>query len=229
MGTRVTYFYHHLGLGDHIICNGMVRYFLKIHDEISLFCHAHYKKNIDYMYRDEPKIKILPIYSENEINSFLMNTKEKYYKIGFEKLKQYENSNLTFDETFYDIAGLDFRVRFNDYFVLENKERELEAYSTLNKTNEEYIYVHDAPDRGFCIDSSKHRQDLKIIRNDINFNLFEMKKILNNATEIHTMQTGMLDLCNSLRLQKPKIYVHTYVRNYSNFLFSKGINETIFI
>ena len=28
------YIYHHLGLGDHIICNGLVRYFKELHGEV---------------------------------------------------------------------------------------------------------------------------------------------------------------------------------------------------
>jgi len=218
------YIYHHLGLGDHIICNGMVRHFCDIHDEIILFCHDHYKENIKYMYRDNPKIKIEPTTNEYMINLFLSQTKQKYIKIGFEKLREYENSNLTFDQAFYDIAGLEFDIRFDKFFVQRDEKKESEAYEKNNPNDEKYIYVHDDPSRGFTIDSKKHRNDLKIIKNDKNYNLFEMRKILESAEEIHTMQTGMLDLCNSIKLDKPSIFLHTYVRNYPDFVHSKGIN-----
>ena len=37
--------YHHLGIGDHIICNGLVRNFYKKHECIDLFCYNYNEKN----------------------------------------------------------------------------------------------------------------------------------------------------------------------------------------
>ena len=46
------YIYHHLGLGDHIICNGIVRHFKEIHKTVTVFCRPNYFTNVEYMYRD---------------------------------------------------------------------------------------------------------------------------------------------------------------------------------
>jgi hypothetical protein len=227
------YIFHHLGIGDHIICNGMVRYFTQIYqsENIRLFCHDHYKENIKYMYRDEERIIVLPIKNENRIHHFLSKTTDKSIKIGFYDLAAYEHgyktqhSTKTFDEAFYDLAQLNFKIRFDNFFVERNADKEEEALDYLNPNREEYIYVHDASERGFVIDPLKHRSDLKIIRNDFKYNIFQFRKVLENATEIHTMQTGMLDFCNSVPLEKPKIFVHKYVRNYDDFILAKGINS----
>lgn len=219
------YIYHHLGLGDHIICNGMVRHFLEQFKKVSIFCHSHYSENIRYLYRDNEDINIMPFKIESEINTFLSTLSiKKYKKIGFGDLDKYINCNTTFDQAFYDLANLPFEFRFNKFFLERDLEIEKECLSFLNPQNEKYIYIHDDPIRGFSIDPSKYRQDLKIIKNNFKFNLFNMLQVIENAEEIHIMQTGMLDLINSIKIEKPKIYLHGYVRKYSNFFYSKGIN-----
>lgn len=224
------YIYHHLGLGDHIICNGMVRHFVDLYGEVTIFCKERYRSNVEYMYRDSSKINIISAEQEWMVPAFLNQLNEQQYlKIGFENLPHYEQNfekiKKTFDEAFYELANVDFLVRFEKFFILRNEQREQEALSYLNPNNEPYIYVHDDSNRGFTIDPAKHRQDLKIIKNDFKFNLFEMRKILEEAEEIHTMQTGMLDFMNSFALKKPKIFHHTYVRKYSDFYYSKGFNS----
>jgi hypothetical protein len=225
------YVYHHLGLGDHIICNGMVRHFLEKYKIIYLFCHDHYKNNIEYMYRDESQIIIIPVKHEIEISKFLKSISgSEYIQIGFNDLGKYENGLLSFDEAFYDLAGVDFNIRFSKFFIKRDYDNEISVMEDLNPHEEDYIYVHDDPSRGHSIDPATHRTDLKIIKNDFRYNLFQFRLILENATEIHTMQSGLYDLCNSMSLKKPKIFLHTYVRNYSNFILNaKGINVVDFV
>ena len=62
------YVYHHLGLGDHIICNGMVRYFKEIYGKIKVFCKPHNYKNVEYMYRDDDNIEVLSIGEDSDVN-----------------------------------------------------------------------------------------------------------------------------------------------------------------
>ena len=222
-----------MGLGDHVICNGLVRQVKENRKSVGLFCHEKYKNNIEYMYRDDEGIKIIPVTNENKVQGILNKAEKEHIKVGFEKLVFYEYNyktvNKTFDESFYDIAGLDFQLRFNKFFIQRDEKKEQEVLDYLNPNKEKYIYVHDDPDRGFKIDQNKHRSDLRVIKNSFKFNLFQFRTVLEKAEEIHTMQTGMFDFCNSIVLKKPKIFVHKYVRNCSDFMLSKGINEVKFI
>lgn len=225
------YIYHHLGLGDHIICNGMVRHFLEEHGKIGLFCHSHYQKNVNYLYRDDSEINILPYKNESDICSFLSSLdKNKYKKIGFNDLNKYSpNGPVTVDEAFYELAGVDFENRFSKFYLKRDFNKEKEALKELNPKNEKFIYVHDDSNRGFAIHNEKHRQDLKIIKNDFRFTLFDMMGIIEEAEEVHTMQTGLFDLINSFKLEKPKIFVHTYVRKYPPFILTKGLNDIMIV
>jgi len=218
------YIYHHLGLGDHIVCNGLVRYLYEKYSHVILFCYHHNLKNLQYMYRDLKNLTLYPMNSDNEINNFINTNGISVYKIGFEKMGQFYNDN-TFDKAFYDIAGLEFNVRYDKFFLLRNVERENMVYHELNPNNEKYIFVHDDPSRGFSINPEKHRGDLKIIKNDKRFNIFEMMKIYENAEEIHFMESSISALLNSYEIKNVKLFLHRYVREYDDFGHSQSINN----
>jgi len=222
------YIHHHLGLGDHIICNGMVRHFCKKNNNIVLFCYTHYRKNIEYMYRDIDNLEIFDFATEPEIVNFIQrnNLHNSLIRTGFERLDFYLD-RMTFDQAFYEMIDLDFQIRFDEYYFQRDEEREDLVCKTLNPNDEKYIFYMDAPERGYEIDMRKVGQDYKIIRNDSQFLMFDYIKLLENAEEIHTMQTGFLDLINSYKMNKPKIHLHKYVRNYPESIHSKGLNNVI--
>lgn len=217
------YLYHHLGLGDHIICNGMVRHFCKLYDHLTLFCYSHYSDNVRYMFRDLKNLTILDFKTEPEVVSYIIqnNLQNDLIRIGFENLHQHLEYT-TFDKAFYILAGLDFSVRFDEFYFERDYDKELILAKTLNPTGEKYAFVHDDPDRGYAIDIEC---DYNIIRNDKRFGLFDYITLLENAEQIHLMQSSFKDLINSYKMDHPKIYQHNYVRNYPKSIHSVGLNH----
>lgn len=222
------YIYHHLGLGDHIICNGMVRHYSELYDNVVLFSYSHNLSNVEYMYRDLKNLEVFDFKTEDHLVKYIIenNLQPHLIKIGFERLPGYLNE-MTFDKAFYRMMGLDFMIRFDKFFFKRNDEKENLVCKTLNPNDEKYIFVIDDPNRGFNIDMNKVPNNYKIIKNDYNFMMFDYIKLLENAEEIHTMQTGFLDLINSYKMNKPKIYRHTYVRQYESSIHSVGLNSII--
>jgi hypothetical protein len=219
------YIYHHLGLGDHIMCNGIVRHFKEIHNNVTVFCKPHYFNNVEYMYRDDKDITVLPIGEDSDVLNYIRkhNLHSDLIMVGFD-LPGYGNGK-TFDEGFYHTVNLPFEYRFSKFKFDRNNIKESEIYNELNPNDEPYIYVHDDKNRGFLIDRSKINSDLKIIENDKRFLMFDMLKIIENATEVHSMQTGMKDLINSYKFDKPKFYLHWYVRPYDEDYDTVGLNN----
>ena len=62
------YIHHHLGLGDHFDCNGMIRYILKErgYNQVTVFSKDNYFSMIDFMYRDNENIKVIKIDKNRE-------------------------------------------------------------------------------------------------------------------------------------------------------------------
>lgn len=220
------YLYHHLGLGDHIICNGMVRYFYKILGSLTIFCKKTNYNNVKFMYSDLPNLNIIQVHDDSEVEFIINNNniRNDTLKIGFNNMGLYVPKH-TFDVAFYILAGLDFRIRFEEFYMPRNLEQEFKVYNELNPKNEPYIFVHDDKSRGFSIDINKLPQNIKIIENDVKYSLFDMLTIIDRAEEVHVMQSSLKDLINSFRFDKPKFFLHNYVRGYGDDANSIGINK----
>lgn len=221
------YIHHHLGLGDHIICNGMVRYMQKKYIEVSVFSYHHNFDNVNLMYSDNENITVIPISSDSEVDVYCMKNNiksENIIKVGFSELSNYL-PQIKFDEAFYKIAGVDFSERFESFFIPRNINREMEVYNELNPNGEPFIFLHEDKTRGFFLDRNKIPSGYKIIENDIKYNIFDLLHLFENADEIHLMQSSIKDLINSYVLNKPKIVLHNYVRQYGEELNSVGLNK----
>ena len=80
--TNSLYIYHHLGVGDSLFCNGLVRHFAETYDKVYVFCFPHNLEKVSYMYRDNPNIRMVPM-EEPAIRSFMkINTQNKYLVLG---------------------------------------------------------------------------------------------------------------------------------------------------
>ena len=213
------YIYHHLGLGDHIICNSLVRHYQTIYGEISVFCKIHNYENVKYMFRDNGNINVLSIGEDVDILNYIHqnNILNDVIKIGFGG--EYHPNITSFDEGFYLQHNLPFSSRFSNFYFERNSELESEIYQKLNPDNEKFIFCHGD------IDKSKIRKDLKIIENPTEYSIFNLLLLFENAEEIHLMESSIKCLINSYTLNKPKLFYHKYVRGYSNWNNTEGLNN----
>ena len=93
------YIYHHLGLGDHIICNGLVRSLIKDEEMYVLFVKPHNRSTVEFMYRDLKNLSFIE--GDDEfVNNFLKNNKIKREDIIVAGFYNHPNAK-EFDETFY--------------------------------------------------------------------------------------------------------------------------------
>ena len=180
------------------------------------------------MYSDLPNLKIISISNDIEVEQYIKKygLDNNLIKIGFSELNSYIPP-YSFDEVFYILCGLDFKNRFELFYVPRDYESEEKVFNELNPENEPYIFIHDDPNRGFKIDRSKISSNLKIIENNLKYSIFEMLKIIENASEVHVMQSSLKDLINSYKIDKPKFFLHNYVRNYGDDCDSKGMNNFV--
>ena len=220
------YIYHHLGLGDHIINNGMVRHFYNKYGAIKLFAKLHNVKNVQYMYRDLENLQVVGFKSDKKINSYIKKTRVDCIKIGFSDMYKLI-PELAFDKAFYKLAGLNFSVRFDEFYFQRDYSKEKKVFDALNPTGEKYVFVHDDPTRGYSINLDKVKTDYKIIMNDKQFNVFDYLTLIENAEEFHFMQSSFKELICSYKLDKPTLYQHNYVRKYEKFMNSTGLNAFI--
>tara|TARA_R110000824_G_scaffold234655_1_gene423274 strand:- start:2326 stop:3063 length:738 start_codon:yes stop_codon:yes gene_type:complete len=210
--------HHHLGLGDHFDCNGMVRFLLEegSSDKVYVFSKSNSFNIIEYMYQDEDKIEVIKIDKEgneySQVNSFLKSAQPlQFLRVGFDQYpsdtEASENKNCW--EYFYEQVQIPYNVR-TDYFYVERDEgAEAQLLQDLNPTNAPYIFLHDDAERGYNINTDKVTDGYHVIRNDNTKNIFHFIKVLENAEEIHCMESSFKTLID-IYAKTANLYYHDF-------------------
>jgi len=118
----------HLGLGDCICMNGLVRYLATKYDNVKVVCKQLYKQNLELMYRDDKSIDFYPVQYDSEISVLNFGfDKKKFDQItdGYDVYMcghhiEYPNkhyNDLPFN--FYDTMKIDRSV-FWDYYHIDH-------------------------------------------------------------------------------------------------------------
>ncbi len=220
------YIHHHLGLGDHITCNALVRNIAKDYDKIYLFYKSlpHHLPNLKYMYRDMgDKIDFIGGMDwHDEFVDFYRITHPgiNYIRIGFEYLSK---SSLNFDEAFYEQAGIPFQKKFDDFYIQRDEEKENQLFNELNPTGEPYVFIHQDLSRGIKMNTDYiQNKELKIVQPRDKFSsenipieddlLFFYMKLIENAEEVHLMESSFKCLTDGFIKQKENMFFHRYMR-----------------
>ncbi len=225
------YIYHHLGLGDHIICNGLIRNIYKNYaatfSKIFLFCKDINFGSVSVMYSDLKSLELVKIKNDIEVKKYLKNQYNfKLQKIGFEFR---DLKNRYFDKDFYKIAGIDFKKRWEDFAVVRDYKRENELFQKLEIKPLEYVFLHDDIERKFKINENYiNNKNFKIIRPFRTKTIFDWCTILENAKEIHCIDSSFRLLADSLELNTDLLFFHqSYIYKDPKYISSSKYNWII--
>ena len=195
--------HHHQGLGDHFDMNGMVRNYLKDYNKVHVFAKSNYYGMIEHMYRDQDAIKVIKIpKNANEVEfaeNYYRENKDctKFLRIGFENYPFHEEHlyNKNCWEFFYEQVNVPYNIHTDMFYVQRDPEEENKLMKELNPNNKKYIFIHEDKERGFELNRN-HFLDktLLTIGNDNTKNIFHFIKIIENAQEIHCMESSFKSL-----------------------------------
>jgi len=212
------YIYHHLGIGDHIICNGIVNHCSEEYEKIFLFCKPSNLKNVSFLYRNNPKICLIPM-NDDQVRFFMkVNTQNEYLVIGhtpefFRKLDV--EKSITFETGFYEMAKIPFSYKWEKFKIERDTEAEMAACKKTGLSlGEKYVFVHDDISRKFTIKNKYLSKDLRIIRpSDYpNIGIFDFFTIIQNAKEIHVINSSFSALIDCFGIESSNMFYHKYAR-----------------
>lgn len=209
------YLYHHLGLGDHIICNAMVREYYKRYGELSIFCKKHNTESVSYMFRDLLNLKILTG-DDSFAMKYLRKIPEKdIIRIGHTGI-EWENRTNTFDHTFYKQALLNFDLRWSGFHINRDKNKEAEFFNRFGLNPGAYIFIHEDKERAYGINERYLNKDIKrfYVNKNVTSNIFDYLQIIDNAAEIHVIESCVQLITDSLpELNiESRLIAHRYAR-----------------
>ena len=195
------YIYHHLGLGDHIILNGLIRNIVDTKSIYFIFCKKQNIDSIEFMFNDLENVHILSVNSDADVLTFLKSKKDiNLIKIGHENLEFFKRFyNCTWDESFYRQMNIDFKERWDSFYYVRDTETENDLFCKLNPDNEKFVLIHNIDSTG------TDRINYKIISPSYkkifvtkSKTIFDYGKLIEDAEEIHCIDSSFKHLVDSL-------------------------------
>lgn len=203
----------HLGLGDNIVHNGMVRKISEdfVDFEIVVPAKPHNFDNVSFMYRDNPKIKVVSV--ENDYQMDVHINQSGYYKIISSFLIDQNEFDYSkdFDDAFYLKAGYDPKIKTTHFYIERDYEEENRIFKELVLDNDisEYIFIHEKTEEGILIDRNRIQNNLSIVYADKKYKTFSLLGVIEKAKECHIISSSFLSLLMCYNINK-NTYAHMY-------------------
>jgi len=198
MSKKTIFVKTHLGMGDNIVHNGMIRKIAKENPDCEIFTGAkhYYFDNVKYMYRDVPNINVVSVVEDNGLQHHMATTKyDQIISTHFGDRMPYRYERY-FDNAFYMMVGEDPKVKI-DYFHLErDADLEDKIYNKLitDKGIQDYVFVHEKKENQVLIDRNKIGTDLPVVVAEPEYGIFELLKVIENAKSVHVVSSCFLSL-----------------------------------
>lgn len=211
----------HLGMGDMLVCCGLVRRLAAQRGVVTVVCKAVSAPSVQYMYRDVDNINLLVVNHDRDISpNFggdptllrgLMSAGHDILLLGLHRGPLPSGSG--FAAAFYEQAGVPPQARYDDFKLLRDGAVEARF---ANTTHEPYVFVHDDPERGFCIDLKAQVPIIhpgKADNRQGSDNVFSFVGLMQGAVELHLVDSCYSHLADLLDILPGRRYLHANVKN----------------
>lgn len=188
---------HHLGMGDSIVHNGMIRKISEDNPGCDIFLAAigHNFKNVQYMFRDNPRINVLNVTCDNQVREII-------HEGNFNKVISSHSRDVNlrygeyFDDSFYKVVGMDPDIKFKYFHLERDPEIENKIFEELitKKGISDYVFVHEKPENNITIKRDLLESDLPVVVADPNYGIFELLQVIECARSVHIISSCFLSL-----------------------------------
>ncbi|MCK5021963.1 MAG: hypothetical protein KAR54_01810 [Candidatus Pacebacteria bacterium] len=213
--------YHHLGLGDHVMCHGIVREYCKKYDKVLIFSKPHNYESVSFMFRDIPNLVIIKS-DDTTINKFIRINTSKSEALKYDEAKilgfQYldKENDIPLEWQFYQLAGIPLEKKWSSFFIKRDLEKEQTFFERI-APKKDYVFLHEDISRKYTINRKLINKDYIIFSPEIKFtdNFSDYCTIIEKAKEIHVIDSSFMFLIDCLPYNNPnqKLYIHRYARD----------------
>ncbi len=204
---------HHLGLGDQIMLNGMVRHFAE-KEHVYIYCKNCHEDSVKFMYRDIcDKVTLILVETTNihELRSKLPNGSRLL------TLATYGMENDVWDK-FTNATnwahGIYLQAKVNPLYMYTKFKVIKDSSIQISPPSKDYIFVHDDHERNRFIhvetDMFVYKPHSKVIDENKEFfhcensNIFSYIWIIENAKEVHCMNSSYNWMIELMKLGNKK-------------------------
>lgn len=222
----------HLGLGDAIICQSIVKTYAKKYNKVLIPCFDIYQQSIKKIYQNTLNVELFIIKFDGDIAS------TRSYKVIHELIEKYKNNALkigffspiynnicnkfkTLNSTFYIPAKIPQQMQWQLPVIQRDKKQQMQLFKRYNVIENEYILIiQDVKrlnqnrnpmiiNRQYIGDKSLPQINLQKFSN----NVFDNCYLIQNAKQLHlydSVFTHVVDQC--CVVQSKKCFNHKYIR-----------------
>lgn len=203
--SNTLFVHHHLGLGDHVVCNGMVRFIAKHSNckSIKLVTKHRNETSVKKMYRDDPRITFHLVDEDADFyRSELDWEKILLIRAGFEMCRKNDWAT-----SLYDSVGIHFAERWKSFYYERDTNEEQQLLSALNLPKE-FILVHDVSSVGaFDLKISSKLPIVKVSPID-SYSIFAWLGVVQQAKEVHCIDSSFAHIVESFGQINPNLFFH---------------------
>lgn len=215
---------HHLGLGDQIMLNGMVRY-LAEKETVCIFVQKHQIDSTEFMYKDiKDRVLIRPVNTTNAQEmwtqvdgSILPLATYKLPTNVWNYIMEGPPSDMVnWAHSVYIQACVPPKYMYSKFKIIRDRSREIKYDS------DDYIFVHDDHTRDMII-SVDHTD---VFRPDISktTNIFDYLTVIENAKEVHCMDSSFSWMIELMGIGSPtKNFLHINTKGNYNTKMVKTV------
>ncbi len=202
----------HLGLGDQLVCCGIVRT-LSDNFKVVVLCKQHNLTSVKFMFRDLAQVEVFPLESESadreadRLCETLEKTGYQVLRLGATGIQPF-NAQI-WDQEFYRQADVPFEDNWQKFHVERNLERELKP------PKRDYVFIHHDLKRGFAIQDKHLPKKSERVFADCSKtdNIFDWCSIVEGAKELHFIDSCFAILADHLsNLKCKRMVIHDYAR-----------------
>lgn len=216
--------YHHLGLGDHIMCHGIVREYCNQYDQVTIFCYPHNYPTVSFMYRDLSNLSIIQS-NDTEAQKYVLGQTQsknspytKIKTIGFQNLDR--TTGVPLEWQFYKAAHIPLEKKWDNFLIERDLEREGGLFNKVAPQGD-YAFVHEDVPRHYIIKKALIDKKYAIVtpeRTDTD-NIIDYCTVIERASEVHVIDSSFMFLIDCLPYKNPnqKLYIHRYARENSEW------------
>jgi len=228
---KKAFLYGHLGLGDMFWLNGAVRYLATCYDEVLVVCKKKYEANVAALYTDDPTIKLHLIEEDAELFPFATFHKGQWEAKGYTVyacgnhlinpvIPPMTHWIYEFPLCFYDDMKIPRSIR-GDYFYMPTHPEADSLLRLVKQWSPRYIVVHQqsqnkrlpiwdkvsetSSDPIFDLNENHYPlgHPYYIIADMVvNKPLYAYKRLLEEAAEIHLLESSVYCMASHLDLSR---------------------------
>jgi len=212
--------YHHLGLGDHFMCHGIIREYAKQYSHVGVFALERNYPTTAFMFRDLPNVRVIEgndvtakKYIAEGTTIFPDFTYDEALILGFEHLDR--NSGVLLENQFYTRAKVDIHKKWDNFHVERDLKKEQGLFDQYAPKTP-YVFLHEDTLRSYLIERKLIPTQYTIFTPNpqMTANAFDLCTIIERASEIHVIDSSFMFMIDCLSYSNPsqKLFVHRYSR-----------------